>query len=188
MKIILGLFNTIINMVGWVCVIALLLMIGTVFIDVFMRYIAVDVLKALDLYLWYDEHISWLGGIAMQELEWHFFSAMFLLGLGYTLRENAHVRVDVLYDNFSRTQQAWINIIGALVFALPFSILLLHYSAGFFYESFQSMENKGDPGSLPRLWPVKLVIPTAFVFLILSIITVMLSELLVIKQEKGGSE
>jgi len=50
------------------------------------------------------------------------------------------------------------------------------------------MENKGDPGSLPRLWPVKLVIPTAFVFLILSIITVMLSELLVIKQEKGGSE
>jgi len=132
--------------------------------------------------------VSWLGGIGMQELEWHFFSLMFLLGLGYTLRENGHVRVDVFYDNFSRTKQAWINIIGGLIFALPFSFLIMYYSSDFFYESFTSMENKGDPGSLPRLWPVKLILPVAFGFLILSVITVILSELLVIKEEKTKTD
>lgn len=188
MKTLLHFLNKIIDIVGWICVIAMLMMIVNVFIDVFVRYLVVDALKALDLYLWYDKNISWFGGIAMQELEWHFFSVMFLLGLSYTLRENGHVRVDVLYDNFSRTTQAWINIGGGLVFALPFCILLFNYGSEFFYESFQNMENKGDPGSLPRLWPVKLVIPVAFGLLILSIITVILSELLVIKKEKEGAE
>lgn len=188
MKIILRILNAIIDVSGYVCIAALLLMVANIFIDVLVRYIVFDVFRYLEWIAaidWFNEYVAWLGGVGMQELEWHFFSAVFLLGLGYTLRDNGHVRVDVLYEGFSRTTQAWVNIIGGLLFTLPFSIFIAYYGVDFFYESFESMENKGDPGSLSRLWPGKLLIPTAFIFLILSVITVMLSEFQVIEEEKN---
>lgn len=190
MKATLKLLNKVIDISGYIGIAALLLMILNVFIDVFIRHAVFGLLQyfqwisAID---WFNEHLSWLGGIGMQELEWHFFSLMFLMGLGYTLREDGHVRVDLLYDNWSRKKQAWVNIIGGLIFALPFCLLLIYYSSDFFYESFVNMENKGDPGSLPRLWPVKLIIPVAFVFLVLSIITVLLNEYLVLKEEQENT-
>lgn len=178
MKSTLRFLNKIIDAVGWICVIALLLMIVNVFIDVFVRYIVIDLVKYFDIYLWYDKHFSWFGGIGMQELEWHWFSVMFLMGLGYTLRENGHVRVDVAYDTFAERKKSWINLIGAVIFAIPFCLLVIYYGWDFFIESFNNQENKGDPGSLPRLWPVKLVIPVSFAFLILSAIAVMIKEYL----------
>jgi TRAP-type mannitol/chloroaromatic compound transport system permease small subunit len=187
MKVVLRILHKIIDVSGYVCIAALLLMVANIFIDVLVRYVVFDVFRHLQWIAaidWFNEHVSWLGSVGMQEMEWHFFSAVFLLGLGYTLRDNAHVRVDVLYERFSRTTQAWINIVGGFVFTLPFAVLIVYYGADFFYESFESMENKGDPGSLPRLWPGKLLIPMAFVFLILSVVTVMLSEFLVIQEEK----
>ncbi|MGH1438482.1 MAG: TRAP transporter small permease subunit [Cellvibrionaceae bacterium] len=186
MKTTLHILNRIIDVVGWICIIAMLLMVVNVFIDVFVRYVVVEAMKSLDLYLWYDQNFSWLGGIGMQELEWHWFSVMFLFGLGYTLRENGHVRVDVLYDNFPRSVQAWINIFGALIFTIPFSILIVYYGWDFFMDSWINQENKGDPGSLPRLWPIKFTISASFVILILSAITVILEESLVLagKQEE----
>lgn len=184
----LRVLNPIIDVSGWICVGALLLMIGNVFIDVFVRYVVIDILKYFDIYLWYDKHLSWLGGIGMQELEWHWFSILFLLGLGYTLRDNGHVRVDVFYDRFPRKTQAWINILGGLIFTIPFSILVVNYGWEFFVDSWNTEENKGDPGSLPRLWPIKFVIPLAFVFLILSTIVVILQEALVIKGETEESQ
>jgi TRAP-type mannitol/chloroaromatic compound transport system permease small subunit len=190
MKAIVRLFDKVIDISGYICVVALLLMVANVFIDVFVRYAVFGVLQSMQWISaidWFNENLNWLGGIGMQELEWHLFSLMFLLGLGYTLRENGHVRVDVFYDGFERTTQAWINILGGLIFALPFCLLVLNYGSEFFYESFQNMENKGDPGSLPRLWPGKLIIPVAFGFLILSIVNVILKELLVIKEEKQKS-
>lgn len=183
MKSTLRFLNKIIDFVGWICVAALLLMIVNVFIDVFVRYVVIDMVKYFDIYLWYDKHFAWLGGIGMQELEWHWFSVMFLMGLGYTLRENGHVRVDVLYDTLSQKKKSWINLIGSIIFALPFCSLIVFYGWDFFMSAFESQENKGDPGSLPRLWPIKLVIPVSFAFLMLSIVAVMIKEYLVITDQ-----
>lgn len=188
MKFTLHCLNKIIDAVGWVCVIALLLMIFNVFIDVFIRYVIVDILVYLDAYSWYNKHLSWLGGIPMQELEWHWFSIMFLLGLGYTLRENGHVRVDVFYDRFSERTKSWVNIIGALIFTLPFCLLIAYYSSEFFWNSFISGENIGNPGSLPRLWPIKLILPLAFLFLVLSTFAVILKEILALSSDSDNEE
>ena len=168
--------NKVIDAVGWICAAALLLMIINVFVDVFVRYILVDVLKSFDLYLWYDTYLSWLGGIGMQELEWHWFSILFLLGLSYTLRENGHVRVDVFYDKFPRKVQAIINISGALIFTVPFCIVMVYYTWDFFENSYFDEDNRGDPGSLPRLWPVKLILPLAFSLLIISALIIIIDE------------
>lgn len=188
MKSTLRFLNKIIDVVGWICVVALLLMIVNVFIDVFVRYVVIDMVKYFDIYLWYDKHFAWLGGIGMQELEWHWFSVMFLMGLGYTLRENGHVRVDVLYDTFPQKKKSWVNLIGSVIFALPFCFLIVYYGWDFFMSAFESQENKGDPGSLPRLWPIKLVIPVSFAFLMLSIVAVMIKEYLVITDQYDDIE
>ncbi|MFT7223972.1 MAG: TRAP-type mannitol/chloroaromatic compound transport system permease small subunit [Cellvibrionaceae bacterium] len=203
MKAILNFLNKVIDVLGWVCILAMLSMVVTVFINVFVRYIVVGALKYLDLYLWYNDNLSWLGGVGMQELEWHFFSVMFLFGLAYTLRENGHVRVDVFYDNFSRKTQAWVNIIGALIFTLPFCVIVLfgdgiigqyfdydsgEAAIGYFISSWNSQETIGDPGSLPRLWPIKLVLPLSFLFLILSAIAVILKESMVISGTYSDEE
>ncbi len=176
MKSVLHILNKIIDGLGWVCMVAMLLMIFNVCIDVFVRYVVVETLKSFDLYLWYDKYLYWLGGVGMQELEWHWFSIMFLLGMGYTLRENGHVRVDVFYDNFSRKTQAMINILGGLIFTIPVCLLILYFTWDFFVEAWVNQENRGDPGSLTRLWPVKLVLPVSFFFLILSCIAVIIQE------------
>ena len=186
MKTLLNAINRTIDMAGWICVIALLLMIFNVFIDVFVRYFLIDLVKALGIYQWYDQVFGWLGGIGMQELEKHWFSLMFLFGLSYTLKENGHVRVDILYEKFSKRTQAIVNIGGALIFTIPFCLLIIYYGWEFFISSYESGENKGDPGSLPRLWPFKLMIPTAFVLLLLSAISVVLTELINLKEPTSG--
>jgi TRAP-type mannitol/chloroaromatic compound transport system permease small subunit len=66
------------------------------------------------------------SSIALQELEWHLFSAMFLLSIAYGLQNDIHVRVDVFYLNFSPKTQALINIIGSAVFILPISLLITY--------------------------------------------------------------
>ena len=54
------------------------------------------------------------NSVALQEMEWHLFSVIILLGLSYTLSEEGHVRVDILYANFSAKKQAIINMVGAV--------------------------------------------------------------------------
>ncbi len=183
MKQSLRFLHGIIDVLGWVCVAALMLMIANVFIDVFVRYVLVDLMKTLDMYMWYDTHLSWLGGIGMQELEWHWFSAMFMLGLGYTMREDGHVRVDVFYDRFSDKTKSIINIVGTLLFTIPFCGLVAYYCWDFFIHSYQSGESTGDPGSLPRLWPAKLILPVSFFFVILSAFEIVLKETLRLRGE-----
>lgn len=94
-------------MVGYVVSWLTSLMVLVVCYDVFTRYL----LKA--------------SMVAVQELEWHLFAIVFLIGAAYTLKHDRHVRVDVLYMKFSKKTQAWIDLIGILIFLIPFSILVI---------------------------------------------------------------
>jgi len=81
----------------------------------------------LALLIVYDASMRYIfheGSIALQELEWHTFAVIMLYGTGYALRYNAHVRVDFLYDRLSPRKQAWINILGTILFLLPLALLV----------------------------------------------------------------
>ncbi|ALO36496.1 C4-dicarboxylate ABC transporter [Colwellia sp. MT41] len=134
----------------------MVLMIMNVFYDVIMRYFFNDV------------------SIGMQELEWHLFAAMFMFGIAYTMKEDAHVRVDVFYDTLSANKQAWVNIFGSLVFALPITLVIFYYSCDYTFDAYQMGEGSADPGGLPHRWLVRSVIPIASFFLVLAIIHVLL--------------
>lgn len=168
----LKLITKIIDALGNLCSLLMLLMIANVFYDVVMRYFFNDV------------------SIGMQELEWHLFAAMFMFGIAYTLKEDAHVRVDIFYDAMTKRKQAFINIFGSIFFALPITVLIFYFSYDYAYEAYSIGEGSGDPGGLPHRWIVRSVIPVSSVFLMLSIAYVVLSNIQILlgAQEEQDSK
>ncbi len=135
---------------GYLSAALLIVLLGNVFYDVAMRYLLNDV------------------SIAMQELEWHLFAAVFLLGVAYTLQTDGHVRVDLIYERLSQRHQAWINLIGNLIFVWPFCAVVTFYGIGFAYDAYQIGEISGDPGGLTHRWLIKGMISLAFSCVLLS--------------------
>ena len=100
------------------------------------------------------------------ELQWYLFSMVFLLGAANGLRENTHVRVDVLYDRLSTEVQNRINFIGTLVFLLPFCVLMLWAAWRPVVNSWAILEQSPDPAGLPRYF-IKSMLPLGFLLLFL---------------------
>ena len=98
---------------------------------------------------------------AWLELQWYLFGAMFLLGAGYTLKHNGHVRIDILYGRLSPRGQAVVDLVGGLLFLLPLALLVAWLAWPAFAESWRTAEHSSDAGGLLR-WPVKLLLPLGF--------------------------
>ena len=143
-------FDKFADVIGYITAFAIVLMILNVFYDVVMRYFFNT------------------GSIAMQEMEWHLFSVVILLGISYTLKEDGHVRVDLIYDRLSDKRKAMINMVGVVLFILPISLLIGTGSIGYVVESYTSNEQSGDPGGLTNRWIVKSLIPLSFFLLIIT--------------------
>jgi len=103
-------FDRFSDLMGWIAGVLNLLMLINVFYDAIMRYFFSS------------------GSIALQEMEWHLFSIVFLFGVAYGLKEEGHVRVDVLYEQFTPRWKAIVNIGGTLLLLLPLSILVIEGS------------------------------------------------------------
>ncbi len=104
------------------------------------------------------------------ELQWYLFSLIFLLGAGWTLKRDAHVRVDVLYAKLSPRGKAKTNLIGTFILLIPFSIFTLWASIPSVRNSWSIREVSPNPGGLP-VYPLKSVILVCFVLLILQAIS-----------------
>jgi TRAP-type mannitol/chloroaromatic compound transport system permease small subunit len=152
-------------------------------IDKFLRYISyftAFIMALLVVLVVFDATSRYLfseGSTALQELEWHFFDVVILLSIAFTLRHNAHVRVDIFYDKFSEKTKALVNIITFLFFVLPLSFLIIYIGIGFVEMSYLQHEASSDPGGLQYRWIVKSLMPLAFVFLSLQAIKELLSDI-----------
>jgi len=100
------------------------------------------------------------------ETQWYLFDLVFLLGAAYTLKHNGHVRVDVFYKSLRPKAQAIANLIGTLLFLIPFCIMVIYFSWGAIVNSWTIQEMSPDPGGLPR-YPIKSMIIVSFGLLIL---------------------
>ncbi|MBN1300826.1 MAG: TRAP transporter small permease subunit [Melioribacteraceae bacterium] len=103
----------------------------------------------------------------IQELEWHIFAFIFLVGAAYTLKDDSHVRVDLLYTKFPVKYKNLVNIAGILFFLIPFAVVIIYASRNFVYSSFTIGESSPDPGGLPARFIVKSIIPISFFLLLL---------------------
>ncbi len=110
------------------------------------------------------------------ELQWYMYSLIFLLGAAYTLKHDAHVRVDVLLARLTPRGRAWVNLAGTLLFLLPFCFFVIRMSWPTVYNSWAVWEVSPDPGGLPR-YPIKTVIPIAFALLFLQGISLAIKQI-----------
>jgi len=125
-----------------------------------------------------------LSSNAYLDLQWYFFSLIFLLGAAYGLNHDVHVRVDVLYSRLSRKAQAWIDLMGTVLFLLPFSLLMLWVSWPAVRNSWAVRETSPDPGGLPR-YPIKAVILLSFFLLVLQALSQIIKQVDVIRGPDG---
>jgi TRAP-type mannitol/chloroaromatic compound transport system permease small subunit len=131
--------------VGWVT----LGLVLVVFIDVVMRYLF---------------NTSY---VFTQELEWHLFGFIFLIGAGYTLLHDGHVRVDIIFQRLGFKGRAWVNLCGVLLFLIPGCLMVITTSWKFTANSFAIFEGSPDPGGIPLRFLIKGCIPVGFSLLLL---------------------
>lgn len=116
--------------------------------------------NAVIRYIFSESSNGWL------ELQWYLYSAIFLLCAGYALLRNAHVRIDIIASRLPRKAQLWIDVFGGVFFLLPMAVIIMWLSWPMFVDSYVRDEYSVNAGGLLR-WPVKLLIPIGFFFLIL---------------------
>jgi TRAP-type mannitol/chloroaromatic compound transport system permease small subunit len=120
-----------------------------VFVDVVMRYLF---------------NTSY---VFTQELEWHLFGFIFLIGAGYTLLHDGHVRVDIIYQRLGFKARAWVNLFGVLLFLIPGCLMVMITGWKFMATAFSIMEGSPDPGGIPLRFILKACIPLGFVLLLI---------------------
>jgi len=133
------------------------------------------------------------SSIGLEELSWHCYAAIFLLGIPYALATGAHVRVDLLFEKFSPKTQCLIDLIGTALFLIPSCLIIIwagwHFAAAAYQlgvqpssvsEFFAQLVGTGigeksqDPGGLLNRWIIKGVIPFSFLCLLLAAISLFL--------------
>ena len=98
---------------------------------------------------------------AWLELQWYLFGAAFLLAAAYTLKQNEHIRIDVVYGMFSRRAQHRIDLFGHVFFLMPFVLLMIYYFVPYFLLSYRTGEVSTNAGGL-ILWPAKSLLLIGF--------------------------
>jgi TRAP-type mannitol/chloroaromatic compound transport system permease small subunit len=106
------------------------------------------------------------GSVWAQELEWHLLAPLILFGMSYALLHGEHVRVDVLYANFSPRKKLYVDLLSA-VLSIAISLVIIALSFKYVQQSWVIGEQSSDPGGLPYRWALKALIPLGFLFLIL---------------------
>lgn len=106
------------------------------------------------------------GTVWGQELEWHLLAPLILFGMSYALLHGEHVRVDVLYANFSPRKKLYVDLLSAAL-SVAISVIIIWLSLKYVQQSYVIDEQSSDPGGLPYRWALKSLIPLGFLFLIL---------------------
>jgi len=101
---------------------------------------------------------SWL------ELQWYLFGAAFMLAAAYTLKQNEHIRIDILYGAFSRRTQHWIDLLGHIFFLMPFVLLMSFMLVPYAWRAFQNGDISTNSGGLV-IWPARALLALGFLLL-----------------------
>ena len=129
------------------------------------------------------------GQIALEELQWHLYATAVMFGTAYAQVTNLHVRVDLFYHKFSERTKAVVDLLGLLLLAIPYVVVVILHSYDFAYESWRVNESSASPSGLPFRWLIKSVIPLSFALLLLSMFAKVLRSLeTIFKGANHGTE
>lgn len=100
-----------------------------------------------------------IGAVPLQEAVVYMHAIVFMLAIGYTLREGEHVRVDIVYQRFGPRGRAIIDLIGTVFFLAPVAGFIFWTSLDYVSLSWRMGEGSAEPGGLPGVYVLKTLIP-----------------------------
>jgi TRAP-type mannitol/chloroaromatic compound transport system permease small subunit len=112
----------------------------------------------------YSFNLSWIW---LQESIVYLHACVFMLAAAWTLQRDEHVRVDIFYRDKSPRHQAWVNLLGTLIFLLPFCGFLIFISWNYVATSWAIQEGSREASGLPWVYVLKSLILVTPVLLIL---------------------
>jgi len=164
--------------------------ISTIFdsISKYAGVVASVLVISLALLVTYDAMMRYLfsaGSIALQEVEWHLYDIIFLLGISYALKHDKHVRVDIFYEKYSSDTKALIEILSMLLLVIPFSLILISNALDMTIQSYLQHEVSSDPGGLTSRYLIKGMIVVSFALLIIQAISQLLKAYHTLESKKS---
>lgn len=117
---------------------------------------------------------------AWLELQWYLFGAAFMLAAAYTLKQNEHIRIDIVYGMFPRRVQHWIDLLGHVFFLMPFVTLMVFYFVPYVSLSLRSGEMSTNAGGL-IVWPAKAILLAGFFLLALQGISEIIKKIAIMR-------
>ncbi len=99
-----------------------------------------------------------VGFIPLQESIWYFHGILFMMGAGFTLLQDGHVRVDVFYREARPRTKAWVDLLGAVFFLIPLCIATFYLSFTYVINSWAVFEGSTEISGLPLIFLLKTVI------------------------------
>ena len=140
-----------------------------------------------------------LGSTKLQEGEWHLHAVLFLLCIGFTYIEDAHVRIDLLRERMSSRTKDWVELIGCIIFVIPYCLIVTYFAEDFVERSWAVGEASDSATGLPYRWAIKAFLPIGLFVLLLSGITILLRKIIELfgpadlrellpKKEESGTE
>ncbi len=125
---------------------------------------------------------------AWLELQWYLFGAAFMLAAAYTLQQNEHIRIDIVYGQFSRRTQHWIDLFGHVFFLMPFVLLMIWLLRSLCLAlPIRSGEVSTNAGGL-IIWPAKALLLVGFVLLVFQGISEIIKKIAVMRGDHRRSD
>jgi TRAP-type mannitol/chloroaromatic compound transport system permease small subunit len=112
------------------------------------------------------------GSTRLQELEWHLHAAIFAFWLGVAYVRNAHVRIDTFTAGMRPRAHAWLELLGSFLFALPYCLVGLYFSAEYTWTAWARNEASESLSGLPYRFIPKGLIAAAFLLLVVATLSV----------------
>ena len=135
------LIDKVTNNIAYILSYMLILLIIIVFSTVFFRYVF---------------SISY---VILQELIMYIHALIFMLGISYTLKEKAHVKIDIIYNILTKENQNLVSSVGILLFVLPTSLFISYISLDMVFQSWRVLEGSSEAGGLNLVFILKSLIP-----------------------------
>jgi TRAP-type mannitol/chloroaromatic compound transport system permease small subunit len=137
--------------------------------------------KLVWLQIWLVDNVGRIfGSTLLQELEWHFHTALFALVLGYGYIWNTHVRVDLVRENLAFRKKAWLELFGLTFFMIPYCLIVIWFAWIYAYDSFMIHEISASQVGLAHRWIIKSVLVVGLIIAALSGVAVWLQVAIVL--------
>lgn len=121
------------------------------------------------------------GKIWLEELEWHFYAILLLVGLSYCLVSDTHVRLDIFHRKFSEAKKEYIDLFGMIFLVLPLFTILVIHGLGFMATAWHVNESSPHPLGLPYWWIIKAFIPATMFLVVLAALSRIVRAVVVIR-------